>query len=248
MEDFANHYGTTVIPARARHPKDKALVEDQVKLIYSRVYARLRNVPFFDLSSLNQSIREKTRDHNQTRMQQKPYSREEKFLADEKHLLKDLPSDPFEIKYYRELKVAKNNHIYLSEDKHYYSVPFAYTGVTVKVIYTRAIVRVYAKGEQIALHVRDYKQGGYTTDKEHLCSSHRHYLDRSPSYYIEKARSRSEILCRLLTLLFDQKRYPEQLYRTCDGLFSLYRRTDEKIFERACAIAIENQNYHTLLW
>ncbi len=241
MEDFANHYGTTVIPARARHPKDKALVEDQVKLIYSRVYARLRNVPFFDLSSLNQSIREKTRDHNQTRMQQKPYSREEKFLADEKHLLKDLPSDPFEIKYYRELKVAKNNHIYLSEDKHYYSVPFAYTGVTVKVIYTRAIVRVYAKGEQIALHVRDYKQGGYTTDKEHLCSSHRHYLDRSPSYYIEKARSRSEILCRLLTLLFDQKRYPEQLYRTCDGLFSLYRRTDEKIFERACAIAIENQ-------
>jgi hypothetical protein len=98
-------------------------------------------------------------------MQQKPYSREEKFLADEKHLLKDLPAEPFEIKYYRELKVDKNNHIYLSEDKHYYSVPFTYTGVTVKVIYTRAIVRVYAKGEQIALHARDYKQGGYTTDK-----------------------------------------------------------------------------------
>jgi transposase len=37
MEDFANHYHTTVIPARARKPKDKALVENQVKLIYSRV-------------------------------------------------------------------------------------------------------------------------------------------------------------------------------------------------------------------
>lgn len=72
MEDFANHYNITVIPARARKPKDKALVENQVKLIYSRVFARLRNQQFFDLSSLNQAIREKVRDHNQTRMQQRP--------------------------------------------------------------------------------------------------------------------------------------------------------------------------------
>lgn len=48
MEDFANHYGATVIPARPRKPQDKALVENQVKLIYSRVYAKLRNTQFFD--------------------------------------------------------------------------------------------------------------------------------------------------------------------------------------------------------
>ena len=72
MEDFANHYHTTVIPARARKPKDKALVENQVKLIYSRVFARLRNQQFFDLGSLNKAIKEKISQHNQTRMQQKP--------------------------------------------------------------------------------------------------------------------------------------------------------------------------------
>jgi len=43
LEDLANHYGTTVVPARAGKPKDKALVENQVKLIYNRVYAKLRN-------------------------------------------------------------------------------------------------------------------------------------------------------------------------------------------------------------
>jgi len=32
-----------------RKPKDKALVENQVKLIYSRVYAKLRNQQFFDI-------------------------------------------------------------------------------------------------------------------------------------------------------------------------------------------------------
>jgi len=85
LDDFANHYKTTVIPTRSRKPKDKALVENQVKLIYTRVYAKLRNELFFDITSLNKAIAQKINDHNQTRMQQKPYCRQERFLADEKH-------------------------------------------------------------------------------------------------------------------------------------------------------------------
>lgn len=243
MEDFANHYKTTVIPTRARKPKDKALVENQVKTIYTRVYAKLRNLQFFDLASLNQAIKEKTKDHNQTRMQQKPYCREERFLADEKHLLQPLPDQLFELKYYRELKVAKNNHIYLAQDKHYYSVPFAHIGSIVKVIYTRTMVYIYDKGEQISVHIRNYKIGSYSTDKEHLCSQHQHYLDRSPDYYLGKAKSKSETLYLLIQLLFTQKRHPEQLYRTCDGLLSLQRKTDPDEFKRACIMAIEYQNY-----
>jgi len=243
MEDFANHYHTTVIPARSRKPKDKALVENQVKLVYSRVFAKLRNQQFFDLASLNKAIKEKIREHNQTRMQQKLYCREEKFLADEKHLLQSLPDQPFGLKYYRELKVAKNNHIYLAQDKHYYSVPYTYIGQSAKVIYTRSMVRIYAKGEQIAVHVRDYKAGGYTTDKEHLCSAHQHYMDRSPDYYMNKAKLKSDELYQLIRLMFAQNRHPEQLYRTCDGLLNLQRKTDPKDFHKACLMAIEYQNY-----
>jgi transposase len=242
LEDFANHHSTTVIPARARKPKDKALVENQVKMIYTRVYAKLRNQQFFDLASLNKAIREKIRDHNQTRMQQKPYCREEKFLADERHLLGQLPEESFEMKYYRELKAAKNNHIYLTQDKHYYSVPYAYIGSQVKVIYTRTMVHIYAKGTQIAVHIRDYKQGGYTTDKEHLCSHHKHYLDRSPEYYMQKANDKSETLYQLVQLVFEQERHPEHLYKTCDGLLSLQRKTDPDIFKKACLMAIEHKN------
>lgn len=243
LEDFANHYKTTVIPARVRKPKDKALVENQVKMIYTRVYAKLRNQQFFDLSSLNKAIREKIRDHNQTRMQQKPYCREERFLADERHLLAPLPEQSFELKYYRELKVAKNNHIYLAQNKHYYSVPYAYTGSQVKVIYTRSMVHIYAKGMQIAVHIRDYRIGGYTTDKDHLCSHHKHYLDRSPQYYIQKAKEKSEPLYQLVQLLFEQKSHPEQLYRTCDGLLFLQRKTEPETFKKACLMALEHKNY-----
>jgi transposase len=243
MEDFANHYKTTVIPARVRKPKDKALVENQVKLIYTRIYAKLRDLTFFDMVSLNKAVKEKTRDHNQTRMQQKPYCREERFLADEKHLLHPLPEVPFDLKYYCDLKVAKNNHIYLGQDKHYYSVPYAHIGQIVKIRYTRSMVYIYTNGQQIAVHIRDYKQGGYTTDKEHLCSAHRHYLDRSPDYYLNKSKVRSEALNQLMGHLFSQNRHPEQLYRTCDGLLNLQRKTDPKIFDKACLIAIDQQTY-----
>jgi transposase len=71
MEDFANHYGMVVIPARVGHPRDKSLVENQVQIIYSRVYAKLRDHQFFSLEELNNALFEKTLHHNQTRMQRR---------------------------------------------------------------------------------------------------------------------------------------------------------------------------------
>lgn len=243
LEDFANHYQFTVIPARVSRPKDKALVENQVGIIYNRIYAKLRNQTFFDLEFLNQAIKEKNREHTQTRMQQKPYTREELFLAEEKSKLGPLPLQPFELKYYRLLKVAHNNHIYLAQDKHYYSVPYTYTGSRVKVIYTRTMVYIYAKGEQIAIHPRDYKPGRYTYLPEHLCSHHQHYLQRSPRYYIRKAEEKSQVLASLVQQMFNDGRHPELNYRSCDGLLNLCRKTDLPVFEKACQIAIDNQIY-----
>ncbi len=243
LEDFCNHYNMGIIPARIAKPKDKALVENQVKMAYSRVYAKIRNMQFFDLHSLNQAVSEYNRRHNQTRMQQKPYCREECFLSNEKHLLQALPDEAYEIKYYRELKVAKNNHIRLSCDKHYYSVPYRWIGEKVKVIYTRSMVRIYAKAEQIAIHQRDHTAYGYTTVKEHLCSHHQHYLDRSPAYYIARAGKMTMELQQIVELLFQGGRFPEQNYKSCDGLFNLYRKTSPDIFSRACKHALECKTY-----
>ena len=244
LQDLANHYGSTIIPARAYKPKDKALVENQVGLIYTRVYARLRNRQFFDLDSLNQAIAECVAAHNQTRMQQKPYSREERFIAEEKSLLLPLPQQKFEVKHYRELKVAPNNHVYLTEDKHYYSVPYQHIGCKVKVIYTRTLVHLYHQGTPIATHIRNYKLGGYTTDKNHLCSHHQHYLNRSPQYYLQIAQNKCPDLYRLFEFIFSQNRYPEQLYKTCDGLLNLQRKTGLQTFASACRMAIQYEQYN----
>jgi len=188
-------------------------------------------------------IKEKMKAHNQTRMQQKPYCREEHFLAAEKHLLGALPPTDFEVKYYAEPMVAKNNYIYLGKDKHYYSVPYAFIGIRVKVIYTRSMVHIYARDKQVAVHIRSHQQGGHSTVKEHLCSHHQHYLDRSTDYYIEKARVRSPELHLLTQLIFQQPQHPEQLYRTCDGLLRLQKTAPASAFSKACEIAIEYKNF-----
>jgi transposase len=244
LEDFCNHYQTTVIPARVGKPRDKALVENRVHLTYIHVLAPLRNQQFFSLSDLNAALQEKNHRVNQTRMQKKPYSREEKFLAEEKSQLNPLPADAFQIKHYKTYTVSKNNFIILGEDNHYYSVPYIYMEQKVNVIYTRSVVQIYCKGTMIACHQRDRTKGGYTYLKEHLCSHHQHYLDRSPDYYIGKASKLSAPLEQLFIRIFNQDKHPEQLYRTCDGLLSIYRKTNDKEkFEKACELAMEYGKY-----
>jgi len=182
--------------------------------------------------------------HNQTRMQRKEYSRVEKFLADEKHTLQPLPEKDFEVKYYKSLKVAHNNHIYLGSDKHHYSVPYTYIGKQTRVIYTRSIVRVYGDdGQSIAVHPRSFKKSGYTTTKEHLCSHHQYYKQRSPTYYIQRGYNHSETLYQYINAIFKQDKYPEQLYRTCEGILKLAKQTDKEEFIKALEIAIEHTNY-----
>jgi len=243
LEDFANYYGIVVLPARVGKPRDKALCENQVKLLYSRVYAQLRNHQFFDLWSLREAVQKKVRDHNQTRMQQKPYCRQERFLAEERPVLKALPEIPFQIKRYKWYTVAKNGHILLCEDRHYYSVPYQWIGQKALVIYTNTLVSIYVRNQCVATHTRDIAPGRYTSVKEHLCSHHQHWSDRSPEYYIKIARKKSATLGRLFEGIFASNQPPEQRYRSCDGLLSLERKTPADVFERAVAIALENQRY-----
>ena len=58
--EMAEHYGTAVIPARVRKPKDKPNVEGAVGNISTWITAALRKEQFFSLSELNHSIKRKT--------------------------------------------------------------------------------------------------------------------------------------------------------------------------------------------
>lgn len=244
MEDLANHYGCVVLPARPGRPKDKSLVEDHVKLVYQRVYAPLRNERFYSLEELNKAVAEKMKAHNQKRMQQQPFTREEQFLAIEKPELRPLPTDDFQIRSYADLRVGTNGCVFLGRDKHYYSVPHALINQSVKVVYTRTLVKIYSEGECVATHQRSYAPGHYTLNREHLASNSSAYRDRSPDYYIAKGKQATQELGEIITYMFaTTSAPPEAFYRGCDGLLHLQKTTDPDIFRRACEAALIHQRY-----
>ena len=56
--DWATHYGVAVIPARVRHPRDKAKAESGVLVVERWILAALRHRTFFSLGELNEAIAE----------------------------------------------------------------------------------------------------------------------------------------------------------------------------------------------
>ena len=94
-----NYYHFVVLPCDPASPTQKTLVEDSVRIIYNRIYARLRNRTFHSLMELNRAVLKLMEKHNQTRMQKRLYSREECFHAMEKELLKPLERSPMKCAY-----------------------------------------------------------------------------------------------------------------------------------------------------
>lgn len=246
LEDMGNHYHFATIPCRPYSPTHKGMVENQVKIVYRRVYAKLRNRTFYSLKELNEAVMQKILEHNQTRMQQRPYSREEHFFAAEKDKLSPLPVQSFEMKYSCSLKVRNDGFVYLARDKHSYSVPYIHIGKHALVIYTRSLVKIFIDNNLVATHKRTPGYG-HTYKEEHLASNSLAILSRSPQYYIDKAGQRSEVFRQLINDIFDDLKHrrmpPEFKYKTCDYMLSIARKAPSNEFEQACTIAIENRIY-----
>ena len=249
MLQFANHYGFSVIPTRPAGPKGKPNAEGTVKLTYQRVYAPLRHMTFFSLEELNKAIAEKMLLHNQRRMQQHPYTREERFLSVDKPNLSPVNTRKFEIRSESMVTVQSNSHIYFGRDKHYYSVDYHNIVKKVKVVYTQSMIEIFLGTTKLASYLRDRRPGAYTSKEEHLPSYFGDYQMASPQRYIERGYKATPILGKYFEGLFSTRngmRRPEIYYKSCDGLLHLQKVTDAALFHKACEIAISmgQYNYH----
>jgi transposase len=242
-EDFSRHFGTVILPARPVHPKDKALVENAVKLVYSRIYAALRNRIFYSLKELNLAISEELEKHNNTPMQRLKISRKQLFYETEKPALLPLPAEKYEFKSFKTLKAQFNYHVYLSDDRHYYSVPYRYRGSQVKLAYTQSVVEIFCKNRRIAFHKRDKRPGGYTTSADHMPSQHRFVSDWSPERFINWARNTGEHVEHVVTHIMESREHPEQAYKVCMGILSLARKYDRQRLDKACKRAVSFDLY-----
>ena len=89
---FAEHYGMAVYPARVRKPKDKALVENAVKLLYRSVYVDIKDREFHSLEELNEAIRASLERFNERKLSGRNQSRRQLFESVERDFLRPLPA------------------------------------------------------------------------------------------------------------------------------------------------------------
>jgi transposase len=247
--DFSEHYGTTILPARAYKPRDKALVEGAVKILYTRVYSVLRDRIFFNLKELNLAIRELLETHNSSKLSGRFYSRRDLFDEVERGVLSPLPVRSYELKQQSFATVMLNGHIYLGQDKHYYSVPHQFIRKKVKLLYSAGQVEVYYRYNRIAIHPRIYKPYSYSTITEHLASSHKFVTEWNPQRFISWAESIDEDVKVFVAQILERKQHPEQAYKSCMGILSLAKKVGQDRLINACKRAIEYNlyNYKTVL-
>ena len=244
FNDFCNHYQMAVIPTRVAKPKDKPLVEGLVRILYSRIYAPLRNQTFYSLNEINLAVAQLLEKHNNAMFSHRNESRREVFESSEKQHLRPLPVNAFEMKFYRTATVQKNSHVLLGQDKHYYSVPMRYIGKQVSVIYTANEVNIYFEGQRIAYHKRNRQMHKYTTIADHLPSTHRYMLGLSPEGFIQWGHSIAEEVAEFMEKLIQSKNHPEQAYKSCQGLQSLARKLGKEKLLIACRTGLELKVYN----
>jgi transposase len=236
--DFARHFRTVILPARARHPKDKALVENAVGIVYSRIYSALRNSVFYSIPELRQAVRAELLKYNDRPMQKIKKSRLELFLESEKDSLSPLPATGYCFKKFGRVKVQFNYHIYLSEDKHYYSVPFANRGKYVDLVYTESDVEIFFKNFRIASHKRDRRMNGYSTVKEHMPPSHRFMDNWDPERLLDWGKKIGDEVSQIIEKVLEHQEHPEQGFKICLGILNLEKRYGKQRLINACRRAL----------
>lgn len=239
---LSEHYQTTFTATRPYSPRDKAMVERAVSIIYAHVYAPLRNNDYSSLKALNTAIEEQLLLLNHKPYKNTAYSRWYYYEQHEQPLLKSLPGEPFAPKKVTVLTVQRNYHIQLREDCMYYSVPYHFVGKKVKVLYDARVVEAYYDNNRIALHVRKTHGKSYTTLDEHMPPHHKKMKEIN-GWNSEDLLAQASYIgvsaVRAITLMLENSIYIEQNYKACFGMLMLHKKYDVHRVEAACSRALQ---------
>jgi len=219
--EMASHYGTAILAARPRRPKDKAKVEVAVQIAQRWILARLRNQRFFSLTELNAAIGVLVVELNARQMRGFGSSRAELFVEIDKLKLGELPDQPYVFARWKRCRVAPDYHIEIAG--HYYSAPSKLIREIVEARITSATVEIFHKGQRVASHAFSAVRNRHTTITEHMPSAHRCYAEWTPAKMMSEATKVGPATVALFEAIMKAKPHPEQGFRSCLGIIGLTR-------------------------
>lgn len=235
--ELARHYGTTILPARPRKPRDKGKVEVAVQIVQRWIIARLRHRTFFSIAELNTAVAELVCELNERPFKRLPGCRRSRFELVDKPALRPLPAAPFVYAEWTGVQtVGPDYHVPVRD--HWYSVPHRLVGCKVDARITGSIVEIFHQHTRVASHVQSDIKGGHTTSPDHQPERHRAYAERTPERFFAWAEG---IGPNTLTIVRHQfnRGFPEMGLPACDTLQKLARKYGTEALEAAAKRAIE---------
>jgi len=229
---FATHYNTYVFPARVYKPKDKALVEGAVKIIYTSIFTKIDQEVYHDLASLNAAISVHLEAHNKTLLTGCDYSRRQQFEQQERTALKPLNKYMYDPMSSKMACVGKTG--YVTVDCRFYSIPYKFIGKKVKIMYNRTKVEAYDDHQLIAVHDRQFGKERYIQNPDHLASWHRYPAEWNPEKFIGDANQIGPAVAEYIKNVLARNEYPEKNYRACLGIINFGKRVGDARLTNAC--------------
>lgn len=235
-QQWSDHYGVAVIPARVRKPRDKSKVENGVQLVQRFILARLRHETFFSIEQLNREIARLLKALNDRPFRKLPGSRSSQFSDIDRPALRPLPAQRYEFAEWVKARVNIDYHVEF--DDHYYSVPYALVRQEVELRVTASTVECLHRGQRVASHIRSAIKYRHTTVDEHMPSPHRHHAEWTPERLRQWANNLDQSVASVVTHILNSKRHPEQGFRAALGVLGLNKRYGIERLRAACDRAI----------
>jgi len=240
-QEWAEHTGTAVVPARVRKPQDKAKAESGVQVVEQWILARLRNQTFFSLDEFNLEIAKLLEVLNQEPFQKLPGSRKSLYEELDRPALQALPTARYEISKWKRAKLGADYHVPV--DGVYYSAPYQLIGKTLDVRSTGAVVEIFHKNRRVASHRLKAEGRGNQSVLEHMPRKHREYIGWTMERLRGWATSNGSNTAEMVEGILLRNSHPHMGYRACLGLVSLAKNYSPERLEAACERALKLSSF-----
>lgn len=160
-QECAQHYGTLIVPARPRRPREKGRVERPIQY--------LRTSFFADVEDLNAQFRQWREEVAHRRPQ--PVERQGSVgeaCAHERQFLLALPENPFEAQTLSVVRSGKTP--YLRFDRNRYSIPHTLVRKPLTVVADVETVRILDGHDTVAQHRRSWGVGQLVEEPAHIAA------------------------------------------------------------------------------
>lgn len=99
-------------------------------------------------------------------------------------------------------------------------------------------MEIFYQNMRIAIHQRDKKMNGYTTNNNHMPSSHQFIAEWSAERFLNWGEKIGEDVKEIVNKVLITKEHPEQAFKVCMGILNMEKKYGKERLNRACKRAL----------